>query len=70
MENNSGSWRLFNGLALHPSSHCLTLVHSSYAGNLKSIRNKSHKDSLKTLIKLDTELDRFEINQMANSSAY
>jgi len=46
------------------------LVHSSYVGNLKSIRNKSHKDLVKTLIKLDTELDRFEINQMANSSAY
>jgi len=39
------------------------LVHSSYADNLKFIENKSHKDSLKTPLKLDTELDRFEIKQ-------
>ena len=45
-------------------------VHTSYADNLKFIKNKPHKDSVKTLIKLDTELDRFEINQMANFSAY
>ena len=32
----------------------LTLVHSSYADNLKLIINKPHKDSLKTLLKLDT----------------
>ena len=30
----------------------------------KLIKNNSHKDSVKTLIKLDTELDRFEINQI------
>ena len=31
-----------------------TLVHSSYADNLKLIKNNSHKDSLKTPIKLQT----------------
>ena len=36
----------------------------------KFIKNKSHKDSVKTLIKLDTELDRFEINQMVNSRGF
>ena len=41
------------------------LVHSSNADNLKSIKNKSHKDSAKTLLKLVSRLETFEINQMA-----
>ena len=31
-----------------------TLVHSSYADNLKFIKNKPHKDSLKIPLKLET----------------
>ena len=39
-------------------------VHTSYADNLKFIKNKSHKDSLKTPNKLVLKLDHFEINQI------
>ena len=56
LENHTGSWWLFTGLAVHLYSPLLTLVHSSYADNLKFIKNKSHKDSLKTLLKLETNL--------------
>ena len=66
MENHTGSWRLFNGLAVHLGSPWLTLVHSSYANNLKFIKNKPHKDSLKTSLKLDLK----EINQMVRSSDF
>ena len=52
------------------SSHLVALVRSSYVDNLKFIKNKSHKDSLKTLLKLDAKLDLKEINQMASSSAF
>ena len=45
MENNSGGWRLFTGLAVHTSSHYLTLPYTSYAGNLEFIKNKLLKDS-------------------------
>ena len=48
----------------------LTLVHSSYADNLKFIKNKPHKDSLKTTLKLGNKLETKEIKQMVNSSAY
>jgi hypothetical protein len=37
--------------------------HTSYADNLKFIKNKSHKDSLKTSKKLVPKLDHFEIKQ-------
>ena len=67
MENHSGSWRLFNGLAWHNGSHWFALVHSSNADNLKFIENKSHKDSVKTLIKLGHKLGQVEINQMVYS---
>jgi len=40
-----------------------SLVRSSSADNLKFKKNKPHKNSLKTPLKLDTELDHFEINQ-------
>ena len=63
METYTGSWRLFNGLAEQSSRVQFSLVHSSSADNLKFIKNKPHKNSLKTPLKLDTELDRFEINQ-------
>ena len=45
-------------------THYLTLLHTSYADNLKFIKNKSHKDSLKTPNKLEHRLDHLEINQM------
>ena len=47
-----------------------TLVHTSYADNLKFIKNNSHKDSLKTPLKLETRLETFEINQIVHSSAF
>ena len=66
MENHTGSWWLFNGLAVHLGSPWLTLVHSSYADNLKLIKNKPHKDSLKTPLKLGNKLGKKEINQISN----
>jgi len=54
LENDTGSWRLFKGSAVHLDRPLQTLVHTSYADNLKSIKNKPHKDSLKTPLKLDT----------------
>jgi len=55
METYPGSWRLFNVLAVHLDRPWLTLVRSSYADNLKLIKNKPHKDSLKTPLKLGTD---------------
>ena len=46
MENDTGSWRLSRELEVHTSSHYLTLAHTSYAGYLTFIKNKSHTDSL------------------------
>ena len=51
-------------------THYLTLLHASYADNLKFIKNNSHKDSLKTLLKLGNKLETKEVNQMVNSSAF
>jgi len=65
VETYTGSWRLFNGLAVHLDRPLQTLVHSSYADNLEFIKNKPHKDSLKIPINLATK----EINQMARSRA-
>ena len=70
MENDTGSWRLFTGLAVHTTSHYLALLYTSYADNLQFIKNKSHKDSLKTPLKLDTGLGHFEINQMVYSRGF
>jgi hypothetical protein len=51
-------------------THWLTLVHSGYADNLQFIKNNSHKDSLKTPLKLDTGLGHFEINKMVYSRGF
>ena len=64
---NSG--KLFRKLVIIywvSGSPWLTLVHSSYADNLKLIKNKPHKDSLKTPLKLGNKLGKKEINQMVN----
>ena len=47
-----------------------TVVHSSYADNLQFIKNKPHKDSTKTLTKLETRLETFAINQMVYSRGF
>ena len=74
METYPGSWRLFNVLAVHLYRPLQTLIDISYADNLKFIKNKPYKDSLKTLVKLDTKLDTKldykEINQMVHSRAF
>ena len=70
MENDTGSWWLSRVLAVHLGWPWLTLVHSSYADNLKFIKNKPHKDSLKTILKLGNKLGKKEINQMACSRAF
>ena len=43
--------------------------HTSYVNNLKFIKNNSHKDSVKTLLKLDNKLVTNEMNQMVYSRA-
>jgi len=45
VENDTGSWRLFTELAVHTTSHYITLHHTSYADNLTFIKNKLLKDS-------------------------
>jgi len=45
VENDTGSWTLFGELAVHTTSHYLTLLHTSYADYLTFIKNKSLKDS-------------------------
>ena len=45
LENYSGSWRLFGGIAGQPTPHDLTLHHTSYADYLTFIKNKLLKDS-------------------------
>jgi len=42
----------------------------SVASNSKFIKNKTHKDSLKTTLKLGNTLETKEINKLVNSSAY
>ena len=70
METYSGSWWLFTVSAEHPIRHYPALSCNSYADNLKFIKNKSHKDSTKTFLKLDAKLDVFGINQMVRSRAF
>jgi len=69
LENHTGSWRLFNGLAVHLGRPWFTLVHSSYADNLLFIKNQPHKDSLKTSLKLGNKLATKEINQIVSLDA-
>ena len=45
------------GLDVESTRNCLLNC------GIKSIKNNPHKDSLKKPLKLDTELDHFEINQ-------
>jgi len=63
-ENASKLWKIIQEAGDYLSDQRFTLVHSSYADNLKFIKNKSHKDSPKTLLKLVTRLETFEINQI------
>ena len=70
MENDTGSWPLFTALEGHTTSHYFTLPRTSYADNLQFIKNKSHKDSLKTLLKLVNRPVTKEINQMVNFYAF
>jgi len=42
VENNTGSWPLFTGIAVHTTPHYLTLHHTSYADNLNLIKNNLH----------------------------
>ena len=51
-------------------THYLTVLHTSYVDNLKFIKNKSYKDSLKTPLKLVSRLETSEINQMVNFYAF
>ena len=46
MENDTGSWRLFGGVAVQPYLHYPTLNYSTYEGHLIFTKNKSLTDSL------------------------
>jgi len=48
----------------------LALVDTSYVVYLTFIKNKSHRDSLKTLFKLGTKLGLLEMNQMVISRGF
>ena len=65
-ENASKLWKMIQEAGDYLRGWPDTLVHSSYADNLQFIKNKPHKDSTKTLIKLETRLETFAINQISN----
>ena len=54
MENDTGSWRLFEGLEVQTILHSPTLFYSTYADIKKLTQNKSYKDSSILLHKLET----------------
>ena len=43
MENDTGSWRLFGGIAGQPTPHDLTLHHTSYAGLCYNCHQTQHE---------------------------
>ena len=61
-ENSSKLWKIIQEAGDYLMVLRHSLVHSSYADNLNFIKNKLHKDSLKTSLKPGT----YEINQMVN----
>ena len=69
-ENSRKLWKIIQEAADYLGDQRFTLAHTSYADYLQFIKNKSHKDSLKTLLKLDAKLDVFSINQIVHSSAF
>ena len=52
--NSSKLWKIIQEAGDYLMGKPYTLVHGSYADNLKFIKNKSHKDSLKIPLKLWT----------------
>ena len=69
-ENASKLWKMIQEDDDYLRYQRDTLPHTSYADNLQFIKNKSHKDSLKTHLKLCNKLELLEINQMVNSRAF
>ena len=57
-------WKMIQEAGDYLRGQSDTLPHTSYANNLKFIKNNSHKDSLRTPNKLETRLETFEINQI------
>ena len=57
-------WKIIQEAGDYLGDQRFTLAHTSYADYLQFVKNQPHKDSLKTLVKLDTKLDYKEINQM------
>ena len=51
-ENASKLWKIIQEAGDYLSVQRDTLVHTSYADHLQFIKNKPHKDSLKTTLKL------------------
>jgi len=45
VENDTGSWRLFGGLAVQPILHSPTLFYSTFADTKKLAKNKTLKNS-------------------------
>ena len=65
-ENASKLWKIIQEAGDYLSRQRYSLVHSSYADHLQFIKNKPHKDSLKTPLKLGNKLGKKEINQISN----
>ncbi len=69
-ENASKLWKIIQEAGLYLGDQRYTLLHTSYADNLKLIKNKLHKDSLKISLKLVKNLVKKKINQMVHSRAF
>ena len=69
-ENASKLWKIIQEAGDYLLGYSDTLLHTSYADNLKFIKNKSNKDSLKTSLRLVSRLETFGINQMVHSRAF
>ena len=65
-EKSRQLWKIIQEAGDYLRRQRYTLVHSSYADNLKFIKNKPHKDSLKISLKLAIK----KINQMVHSSTF
>ena len=65
-ENASKLWKIIQEAGDYLLCLRFTLDRSTYADNLKFIKNKPHKDSLKTILKLGNKLGKKERNQQGN----
>ena len=69
-ENASKLWKIIQEAGDYLLVLRGNLVHTSYADNLKFIKNKPHKDSLKIPLKLVNKLATKEINLIVNIDTF